>query len=376
MSSNTSNSTPTILVANPGAQYLAYKNEIQSAIERVLQSGWYILGEEVSKFEKDFAKFVGVKHCIGVGNGTDAVAIALRAAGVTPGDEVITVSHSAVATVAAIEQIGAVPVLVDIEPDSRCMDPEKISALISKKTKAIVPVHIYGQPARIKEIVKVAIHNGLVVIEDCAQAHGARVDGQMVGSFGDLAAFSFYPTKNLGAIGDGGGVVTNSDTFAENANMLRQYGWRKRYISDVAGVNTRLDELQAAILSVKLPYLLRDNEKRRAIASQYNQALANSNIKTPKFFPGTDHAMHLYVVELDKRDQMREFLQTKGIQAAMHYPQSIHQQTAYFNRLRGFEKLNYTEKLYRELLTIPLYPELNDRQVSQVVNSLKEFARQ
>jgi dTDP-4-amino-4,6-dideoxygalactose transaminase len=364
-----------ILVGNPGAQYLVYKDEINAAIKKVLESGWYILGNAVKQFEESFAQFVGVKYCIGVANGTDAVALALRAGGVKPGDEVITVSHSAVATVAAIEQIGAVPVFCDIEPVTRGLDPERLQDLISKKTKAVVPVHIYGQPTQIEKIIKIAKEFNLLVVEDCAQAHGAKVNGKTVGSFGDLAAFSFYPTKNLGAIGDGGAVVANSQEFAKNVDMLRQYGWKTRYISEIAGVNSRLDELQAAVLSVKLKYLELDNQRRRDIASIYTEALKGSTIQAPPLVDGTTHAMHLYVVETSKRDELREFLQSKGIQAALHYPQAIHQQVAYQGRVRGGDKLQCTDALYKRILTLPLYPELTEEEVDRVTNALVKYLK-
>ena len=268
-----------IPVSNPKARFINRKNEFLKATESVIEKGMYILGDEVSLFEKEFAEYIGVKYCVGVANGTDAIAIALKALGVKAGDEVITVSHSAVATVAAIEMAGAVPVLADIEPDTRCMDPEKIIKLISPKTKVIIPVHIYGQPARIKEIIAIAHSNGLKVLEDCAQAHGAKVDNKKVGSFGDAAAFSFYPTKNLGAIGDGGAVVTNSFEVFENVLALRQYGWHQRYISDFPGVNSRLDELQAAFLRIKLKELDRDNSRRNEIAEKYSSSIKNLNLQ-------------------------------------------------------------------------------------------------
>ena len=244
-----------IPVSNPRSRFIQKINEFLKATESVIERGMYVLGDEVLSFEKEFAEYIGVNYCVGVGNGTDALAIALRGLGVKPGDEVITVSHSAVATVAAVEMTGAIPVFADIEPDTRCIDPNKIGKLISPKTKVIIPVHIYGQPAKIKEIKTIAHARNIKVLEDCAQAHGAKVDGKLVGSFGDAAAFSFYPTKNLGAIGDGGAIVTNSTEVFEAVLALRQYGWHQRYISDISGVNSRLDELQAAFLRIKLKEL-------------------------------------------------------------------------------------------------------------------------
>lgn len=362
---------PMILCADPKAQYVAHATEIKDAMSRVLESGWYILGEEVQNFEREFAAFNGVPHAIGVANGTDAIAIALRACGVGPGDEVITVSHSAVATVAAIEQIGAIPVLCDIEPESRSLNPDLLPLLVTERTKAIVPVHIYGHPAAIESIVSFAAPHGIKVIEDCAQAHGAEIRGRRVGSFGDAAAFSFYPTKNLGAVGDGGAVVTNCSLVAENARMLRQYGWRERYVSAVTGVNTRLDELQAAILRVKLRYLERDNSRRNEIGDAYDKAFVGTPLGLPHRANHFRHALHLYVVEHPLRDSLKAALLSDNIQAAIHYPLAIHQQPAYAQRnLRGADALSATEALYTRILSLPMYPELTDQQVTRVIESV------
>jgi len=360
-----------IPVANPKLRFVEKKNEFLKVAESVIESGMYILGNEVSSFEKEFAEYIGVKYCVGVANGTDALAIALKGLGVKDGDEVITVSHSAVATVAAIEMTGAVPVLADIEPDTRCIDPEKIIKLISSKTKVIIPVHIYGQPARIKEIIAIARSNGLKVLEDCAQAHGAKVDNKMVGSFGDAAAFSFYPTKNLGAIGDGGAVVTNSFDVFENVLALRQYGWHQRYVSDLPGVNSRLDELQAAFLRIKLKDLDKDNSRRNEIAEKYSLVMHKLDLEPPKKIPSTYHVYHLYVIESEKRDTLAKYLNSKGIGTALHYPLPIHLQPAYKGRIRGGQSLHKTELLYTRILSLPMYPELSDAQVSTVIDSIK-----
>jgi dTDP-4-amino-4,6-dideoxygalactose transaminase len=268
-----------ILQSNPKANFLAHEAEIRSAIARALESGWYILGGEVAAFEKEFAAFLGARHVVGVGNGTDALALVLRACGIGPGDAVITVSHTAVATVAAIELTGASPVLVDVEPETFTMDvnclEEAIRESVSKKLrlKAIVPVHLYGHPADMAAIMEIARRHGLRVIEDCAQAHGAVISGKMTGTFGDAAAFSFYPTKNLGALGDGGAVATDDPALAEKISQLREYGWKNR-ISQYAGLNSRLDEIQAAILRVKLKYLSAENARRREIAKLYDILLS------------------------------------------------------------------------------------------------------
>ncbi len=365
-----------IPVADPGAQYRAHKEQIDSAISRVTSGGWYILGKEVEAFEKEFADFVSVPLCTSVANGTDALMLALRAVGIGYGDEVITVSHSAVATVAAIELTGAIPVFADIDPLTRCMNPSSIEGLISGKTKAIVPVHIFGHPADMGRIMSIADLHGLKVIEDCAQAHGASINNKKVGTLGHAAAFSFYPTKNLGAIGDGGAVVTKDSETHDRLLRLRQYGWKERYISEEPGCNSRLDELQAAILRVKLPYLSFDNSKRREIAKQYSEALQNSNIKIPFTAHDTQHAMHLYVLEVEERDTFEAYMKSRGIATARHYPLPIHAQPAYKGRIQGADKLPVTEMLYKRMVTLPLYPELGQDQVKRICLALKEWSNQ
>jgi dTDP-4-amino-4,6-dideoxygalactose transaminase len=362
-----------IPVANPKAQSEILKKELLDAVTRVINSGWYILGNEVDAFEKEFAEFIGAESCIGVASGTDAVMLALKAAGLKPGDEVITVSHSAVATVAAIEQAGLVPVFADIDDVSRCIDPGMIEALISASTMAIVPVHIYGQPCDMAAIMKIAERHGLKVIEDCAQAHGAMIGNKKSGTFGHAAAFSFYPTKNLGALGDGGAVVTDDDGIADNIKWLREYGWQERYVSSLSGVNSRLDEMQAAILRVKLRHLEKGNERRRQIASRYRDAISESGIKAPVDITDTTHAMHLYVVECEEREKLREYLSSRGIGTAVHYPLAIHQQPAYQSRIRGCGSLANTERLYKKILSLPMYPELTDAQVERVCEAINKW---
>lgn len=363
-----------IPVANPGLQFKAYQKKINDAIQNVLSSGWYILGEQVRLFEKEFADFLGVPYCISVASGTDALILALKAVGIHQGDEVITVSHSAVATVAAIELAGAVPVFADIDPVTRCMDPSKIPPLISEKTKVILPVHVYGQPAPMKEILDIARQNNLKVIEDCAQAHGAEIHGQKVGTFGDAGTFSFYPTKNLGALGDGGAVVTNNLETAEYLKALREYGWRERYISDFPGMNSRLDELQAAILRVKLSHLAEDNARRRKIAASYLSAIDSVHIIPPTQVKDTLHAMHLFVIECEKRESLQLFLKKAEIGTAIHYPMAIHQQPAYTGRVRGGDDLPQTENLYKRILSLPMYPELRDDQVERICSALRKWS--
>lgn len=363
----------TILCANPKAQYLAHKAEIDAAIGRVLESGWYVLGRETEEFEGEFAAFVGARHAIGVGSGTEALHLALKACGVDVGHEVITVAHTAVATVAAIELAGARPIFADVEENCGTLDPAVLERLITPRTRAIVPVHLYGQPADLDPILEIAQRHGVTVIEDCAQSHGATYHGRAVGSFGALACFSFYPTKNLGAIGDGGMVVTGDAALAKQVRLLREYGWAERYVSQVPGWNSRLDELQAAVLRVKLGHLAKDNEARRRIAQVYGKELANSGLSLPAVRPGSGHVFHLYVVRCAQRDALRQHLQRMGISAGIHYPMPVHLQPAY--RSRFPVHLPTTERLAAEVLSLPIYPELGEPELDAVVEAVREFFR-
>lgn len=361
-----------IFFSNPQAQYLSHKDEINIAINRVCKAGQYILGEEVEAFEQEFAGYIGVSFGIGVGNGTDAIHLALKACGVGLGDEVITVSNTAIATVAAIHLTGAKSVFVDIESDFFTIDPEKIQAVITPKTKAIVVVHLYGQSADLGPILEIAKKYHLRIIEDCAQAHGALYTGRRVGSFGDFGCFSFYPTKNLGAIGDGGAVMTNDPVLAEKARLLRQYGWDKARVSRFAGWNTRLDEIQAAILRVKLKYLDADNLKRRQLAELYGSKLNKSSMILPKLRDKCGHVFHLYVVRYLKRDRLLAFLKDNGIIAAIHYPLPVHLHPAYYQRdCELFE----TERTVKEIISLPIYPELNKIDVLTITEKIMDFDR-
>ena len=364
-----------ILCSNPLEQYRSYKEEIDTAIQSVLHSGWYILGNEVAAFEAEFSSYIGVEHGIGVSSGTEALHLALKACGVGPGDEVITVSHTAVATVSAIELCGAAVVFVDIESDYFTLDPGKLEAAITPRTKAVIPVHIYGQAADLKPIMDISRSHGLYVIEDCAQAHGARYHGQRVGSWGDMACFSFYPTKNLGALGDGGLVVTDNPDFAKRARSLREYGWEQRYVSAVPGWNTRLDEVQAAVLRVKLRYLDADNTARARLAGRYNEGLANMQMVLPATRPNVAHAYHLYVIRSAKRDELQAFLKSNGIAALVHYPLPVHLQPAYLGRLRGCDKLPHTEEAARTVLSLPMYPELSETEAQTVIEAVARFGK-
>jgi dTDP-4-amino-4,6-dideoxygalactose transaminase len=370
----------TIPQTDPKANYLAHKAEIDAAISRVLESGWYILGREVTAFEEEFAAYIGVRYAIGVASGTDALEIALRACGIGPGDAVFTVSHTAVATVAAIERCGATPILVDIDPTTYTMDPnhleDALKAVINHPSStvyrplSIIPVHLYGHPADMPAILDIARRYGLYVIEDCAQSHGAALNGRKTGTWGHLAAFSFYPTKNLGALGDGGMVVTDDADLAERVHLLRQYGWRQRYVSEIAGTNSRLDELQAAILRVKLRYLEAENQRRQILADAYKELLSSTSLTLPMCAPMARHVYHQYVVRSERRDSLRAFLQERGIGTLIHYPVPIHLQPAYRGRLRCGGSMANTEKVVREILSLPMYPELTSEQVHQVAETI------
>ncbi len=357
--------------ADPKANYLTHRTEIDAAVLRVLDSGRYILGREVEAFEQTFASYIDVHHAIGVGNGTEALHIALLALGIGKGDEVITTSHTATATVAAIELCGAVPVLVDIDLSTYTIDPRLIESAITKNTKAIIPVHLYGQPADMESIMDIARHHKLWVVEDCAQSHGAVYRERKVGAWGHAAAFSFYPTKNLGAIGDGGIVVTDKPQLAERVRSLREYGWHHRFVSDFPGLNSRLDELQAAILSVKLRYLEEENQKRRDLAKIYDQILSATNLILPKSIPETRHVYHQYVVRLANRDALKEFLADNGIGTAIHYPVPIHRQPAYQGRLRCVGSMTNTETAAGVILSLPIYPELTSERISQICRTIE-----
>jgi dTDP-4-amino-4,6-dideoxygalactose transaminase len=362
-----------IQAANPKAQYLSYKDEIDAAILKVLEKGRYILGEEVRAFEDEFSAYIGAPYGIGVGSGTEALHLALRACGIGRGDEVITVSHTAVATVAAIELCGATPVLIDIEHEYFCMDAGKLADAITSKTKAVIPVHLYGQPADLTAITEIARKAGILVIEDCAQAHGSRYRGKRAGSWGDMSCFSFYPTKNLGAIGDGGIIVTGDPALAERARLIREYGWTGRYISDVPGLNSRLDEIQATILRVKLKHLDEANASRNRLASLYDEGLKIPGIHTPKTRPDATHVHHQYVIRTLKRDALQEFLKTRQVNALIHYPVPVHLQPAYRGRLTCTSDLPVTEQAASEVLSLPLYPELSMSDVRTVIESIKAF---
>lgn len=367
---------PTVTCSNPYAQYLAHQDEIDEAIRRVLASGRYILGEEVAAFEREFADYLGVRYAVGVGNGTEALGIAFAACGIGRGDEVMTVSHTAVATVAAIELAGATPVLVDIEPEYFTLDPTRLDEALTARTKAVIPVHLYGQPAELEPIVAWARRHGVRVIEDCAQAHGAAYQGGRVGTFGDAGCFSFYPTKNLGAMGDGGMVCTDDVALAEKLRRLRVHGSQKKYVHDIVGFNSRLDSLQAAVLNSKLDCLDRWNARRREIAQYYQKALAGLPLRLPVSEEGGTHVYHLFVIACDRRDALAEFLKTKGVDVAVYYPVPLTLQPclAHLGYRQG--QFPVAERTAKEILAIPEFPQMAMVQVRRVVATVGEFFRQ
>jgi dTDP-4-amino-4,6-dideoxygalactose transaminase len=363
---------------DPRAGYLEQKAAIDAAIARVLASGQYILGREVESFETAFARWIGVGHAVGVGSGTDAIELAVRACDIGPGDLVFTVSHTAVATVAAIERAGAVAVLVDIEPGGFTMDPAALRAALREpppgRPAAILPVHLYGEPADLGAIVELARRHGLRLVEDCAQSHGAAYRGRPAGSFGDIASFSFYPTKNLGALGDAGITVTDDPELAVALRELREYGWRERYVSARTGINTRLDPLQAAILAARLPYLADDNARRQSIAARYDAGLRGLPLALPRRRAGGSHVFHQYVIRTAERDRLREYLRAAQIGTGIHYPVPVHLQPAYRGRLGEFPAgLPETTRVTREILSLPIYPQLGAAAVDRVIAETRRF---
>ena len=364
-----------IYFANPQEQFKSFRNEIEASISKVLNSNSYILGEEVNLLEKEFASFNGSQFSIGVANGTDAIELSLRALDIGFGDEVITVSHTAVATVAGIEATGATPVLADIETDFYTIDTNSLKNLLSDRTKAVIVVHIYGQCANIPVIQDFCKENNISLIEDVSQAHGAYFKNSRLGSFGDISCFSCYPTKNLGAIGDAGLITTNKKDLSNKIKGLREYGWsEKRYISNYAGRNSRLDELQAAVLRVKLRSLDKLNKRRQEIAHQYTKFFKNIDlVKTPKIRAESSHVFYLYVIRLEERENLINFLKSKKIYPGIHYPVPIHLQPAYKNRVKISSNMKNTELVSTEILSLPVYPELSNDQLNYILNCLNLF---
>ncbi len=356
------------------AAYLELKAEIDAAVLRSLESGWYIGGAEVEAFEAEYANYCGAQFCIGVGNGLDALHLSLKALGVGPGDEVIVPSNTYIATWLAVTYSGAKP--VPVEPDERTynLNPALIEAAITPRTKAIIPVHLYGQPADLDPILEIARRYGLRVLEDAAQAHGARYKGKRIGAHGDAVAWSFYPGKNLGAIGDAGAVTTNNPELAERVSMLRNYGSRVKYVNELAGYNSRLDPIQAAVLRVKLAYLDEWNERRRLVAGLYLKQLANTGLTLPYVPEWGEPVWHLFVLRSSERDQLQKHLASQGIGTLIHYPIPPHRQQAYAEMGLQEGCLPISEAIHREVLSLPIGPHLSMAQAGRVVEAVQSFA--
>ena len=362
-----------IPVIDLNKQYQSIRVEVDGVFSRVMEKGSFILGAEVEAFEREFAEYCGVKYAIGVASGTDALQLALMACDVGENAGVAVPAHTAVATVSAVESGGADPLLVDIDLARYTLDPNLLSRAISPRTRAVIPVHLYGCPADMNLVLQFARARNLTVIEDCSQAHGALYRGHKVGGLGHAAAFSFYPTKNLGAFGDGGAVVTNDPVLAERVRLLRQYGWREQYVSSIKGINSRLDELQAGILRVKLRHLDEWNARRRLLANLYFELLSGAGLVLP--FPPEDavHVFHQFVIRHPRRDELRKHLKERGIYTLVHYPIPIHLQPAYADLALSPGSLPNTEQAAREVLSLPLYPELREDQVERVCRAILEF---
>lgn len=355
------------------AQYQIVKPAVDVAIDRVVTNANFILGEEVARFEREFAGFVGAAGAVGVASGTAALHLALRACGVGPGDEVITTSLTFVATAEAISQTGARPVFVDIDPRTYTLDPGLVDAAITPNTRAIVPVHLYGQPAAMDDLSEVARRHDLSLIEDAAQAHGAEYSGRKCGTLGDLACFSFYPGKNLGAYGDAGAVTGTSQELLGRVRKLRDHGRTTKYEHDEVGFNERMDALQAAVLQAKLPNLSQWNDARRAHAQRYMRLLSPLDVEVPYEAPDRRHVYHLYVIRTPRRDALQAHLKSRGVDAGVHYPIPVHCQRAYVRLGYGDVHLPVTERISKEVLSLPMYPELRADQIDYVVGMIEEF---
>lgn len=363
-----------ILTADPKAGFTAHADEIREVIERVLASGYYVLGPEVTAFEQEWSEYLGGGHTIGVANGTEALELALRAVGIGTGDRVVTVANTVSATAAAIQQIGAQPIFVEIDDAAMTMSPDTLKALFASSyevIKAVVPVHLYGRPVAMPEIVEIAAKHGAKVVEDCAQAHGASWGGRKVGTFGDAAAFSFYPTKNLGAIGDGGAVFTKNKGMAEKISQLRQYGWRERYVSEEPGRNSRLDEIQAAILRVKLRSLDVENRLRANYAERYFNLLKTTDLKLPLADDAqTKSAWHQFSVRTPRRDELKNHLAESGVHCGVLYPVPLHHQPAYLSSVN----LPLSERACEEVLCLPVHPGLSAADIDRVASEILRWS--
>ena len=354
-----------------GAAYRELKPEIDAAVSRVLESGWYILGPEVEAFEAEWAAYCEAKHAVGLANGLDALTLALRALDIGPGDEVIVPSNTYIATWLAVTGVGATPIPVEPDVATHNIDPARIEAAITSRTRALLPVHLYGQPADMDPILDIASRHGLRVIEDAAQAHGARYKGKRIGAHGDIVCWSFYPGKNLGALGDAGAITTNDAALAERVALLRNYGSRQKYVNEEAGVNSRLDPIQAAVLRVKLGALDEWTERRRAVATAYTVGMAQSDVILPHVPDWAEPAWHLYVVRTSDREALQDRMTEAGIGTLIHYPIPPHMQKAYTDMEIMPEALPMARDLASEVLSLPMGPQLSLDQVQNIVNALK-----
>lgn len=354
------------------AQYISIKKEIDEAIQNILENTSFIGGQIVKDFEQAFADFIGTEYCIACANGTDSIEILLKAMGIGQGDEVIVPAYSWISTSEAVSSVGAIPVFVDIEEDYYCINPDLIEEKITEKTKAIIPVHFYGQPAGMPQIMQIAQKHNLKVLEDCAQAHESEIAGKKIGTWGDCASFSFYPGKNLGAYGDAGGMLTNDDKIAEKARRIANHGQLKKHDHQIEGRNSRMDTLQAKILSVKLPHLENWTNKRIQNAQLYSQLLANTDIITPKTRPDSKHVFHLYVIRTQNRDKLQNYLEEQGIQTVIHYPKALPFLDCYKNRHFSTKDFPVASRLQEEILSLPMYAELTKEQIGYIVKEVKK----
>lgn len=362
----------TVPFLDVGAGTRELRADLDAAIARVVEGGRYLLGEETASFEREFAQYVGVKHCVGVANGLDALRIGLRALGIGPGDEVIVPAHTFIATWLAVSDVGATPVPVEPDLETFNVDPARVAEACGPRTRAIVPVHLYGQPADLDPLLALARERGISILEDCAQAHGARYRGKRVGAFGALSAWSFYPAKNLGCFGDGGAITTDDDRVADQARLLGNYGSRAKYRHETRGLNSRLSELNAAVLRVKLRVLDDWNERRRRLARRYETELAGTELTLPAVRSWAEPVWHLYVIRSKKRDQLQAALRNRGVETLIHYPTPPHLQPAYQDLRRPEGSFPISERIDREVLSLPMGPHLNEQQREYVVSSARE----
>lgn len=355
------------------SQYLGMREEIDGAIRQVMEASWFILGEQGRRFEEEFAAYLGLPHAVGVGSGTEALHLALLALGVQPGDEVITSPVTAAATACAIRFANAIPVFADVDVRTLTLDPADVERRVTSRTRAIVPVHLYGHAVDMDPLLDLAQRHGLKILEDCAQAHGTRYRGRLVGTLGDAAAFSFYPSKNLGAYGDGGAVTCGTAEIAHQVRMLRNYGEEERYYHSIEGFNSRLDEIQAAILRAKLPHLDAWNARRRAIAAEFGRLIQNEAVTLPSEAEWSTHIYHLYVVRTADRDALRRHLAEGGVGSQIHYPVPLHLQKAFAHLGQGAGSCPVAEEAAGHILSLPLYPELTEDQVAHVAACVNAY---